>query len=204
MVAARMERQAILARDKPPMLWVILDEGVLRRPVGGTWVMKDQLRRLADRARRAAVVLQVIPLSAGAHQGISGDFVLAEFDGAAPVVYQDTAARGQIIEDAAETEGVSLLWDTLLAEALPRSASLALVEEEEEEWERHGQERTAELAQVELQHRQRRRVHRGRRRPPAPSPSVTRRTRPARRWRSRPAAGRNSPAASRRSPETCR
>ncbi len=134
MVAARMERQAILARDKPPMLWVILDEGVLRRPVGGTWVMKDQLRRLADHARRAAVVLQVIPLSAGAHQGMSGNFVLAEFDGAAPVVYQDTAARGQIIEDAAETEGVSLLWDTLLAEALPRSASLALVEEVAKTW----------------------------------------------------------------------
>ena len=136
MVAARIERQAILNRNKPPLLWVILDEGVLRRPVGGKWVMKDQLRRLAEAARRAGIVLQVIPLMAGAHQGMSGNFVLAEFENSAPVVYQDTAARGQIIEDANETEGVSLLWDTLIAEALPRSASLELWRK----WRRYGPE----------------------------------------------------------------
>jgi transcriptional regulator with XRE-family HTH domain len=134
MVAARMERQAILTRDKPPMLWVILDEDVLRRPVGGRWVMKDQLRHLAEAARRPNVVLQVIPLAAGAHQGMSGSFVLAEFENSAPVVYQDTATRGQIIEDANDIEGVSLLWDTLIAEALPRSASLELVEEVAKTW----------------------------------------------------------------------
>jgi transcriptional regulator with XRE-family HTH domain len=134
MVAARMARQAILTRDKPPMLWVILDEDVLRRPVGGKWVMKDQLRHLAEAARRPNVVLQVIPLTAGAHQGMSGSFVLAEFENSAPVVYQDTATRGQIIEDANDIEGVSLLWDTLIAEALPRSASLELVEEVAKTW----------------------------------------------------------------------
>lgn len=134
MVAARLARQAILSRDKPPMLWVILDEGVLRRPVGGTWVMKEQLRRLAEAARRPCVVLEVIPLSAGAHQGMSGNFVIAEFGTAPPIAYQDTAARGQIIEDAGDIEAITVMWDTLKSEALPRSASLELVEEVAQTW----------------------------------------------------------------------
>jgi len=134
MVAARLARQAILSRDRPPMLWVILDEGVLRRPVGGSKVMGEQLQRLAAAARRPSIVLQVIPLSAGAHQGMSGNFVIAEFERAAPVVYQDTAARGQIIEDADDIEAVSIMWDTLMAEALPRNASRVLVEEVSKTW----------------------------------------------------------------------
>ncbi len=96
--------------------------------------MKDQLRHLAEAARRPNIVLQVIPLTTGAHQGMSGSFVLAEFENSAPVVYQDTATRGQIIEDANDIEGVSLLWDTLISEALPRSASLQLVEEVAKIW----------------------------------------------------------------------
>ena len=60
---------------------------------------------------------------------MSGNFIIAEFDGSRPVAYQDTAARGQIIEDADDIGAISLLWDTLKSEALPRSASLELLEE---------------------------------------------------------------------------
>jgi hypothetical protein len=134
MVAARLERQAVLARDKPPMLWVILDEGVLRRPVGGRWVMKDQLRRLAEAARRPSVVLQVIPLAAGAHQGMSGNFMIAEFGQGPPLAYQDTAARGQIIEDQDDIGAIGVMWDTLKSEALPRGTSLELLEEVAKSW----------------------------------------------------------------------
>ena len=134
MVAARMERQAILSRDKPPMLWAIVDEDVLRRPVGGKWVMKEQVKQLTEAASRPNVVLQVIPLSAGAHQGMSGNFVIAEFTDRQPAIYQDTALRGQIIEDADDIEAIGLLWDTLLSEALPRSASLQFLEEVAKAW----------------------------------------------------------------------
>jgi Domain of unknown function (DUF5753) len=134
MVAARLERQAVLARDKPPMLWVILDEGVLRRPVGGKWVMKDQLRALAEAARRPSVVLQIIPLAAGAHQGMSGNFVIAEFGQGPPLAYQDTAASGQIIEDPGDIGAIGVMWDTLKSEALPRGTSLELLEEVAKSW----------------------------------------------------------------------
>jgi transcriptional regulator with XRE-family HTH domain len=134
MVKACMERQAILDRDSRPMLWVIVDEGVLRRPVGGAHVMREQLGRLTEAARRPNVVLQVIPLAVGAHQGMSGNFVIADFAEGPPAVYQDTAARGEIVEDADDVAAVTLMWDTLKSEALARSASVELVEEAAKAW----------------------------------------------------------------------
>lgn len=134
MVRARLERQLILERDTRPMLWVLLDEGVMQRPVGGAAVMRQQLARLAAAARQPNIVLQVIPLSAGAHQGMSGNFVIADFADGPPCVYQDTAARGQIVEDPDDIAAVTMMWDTLHSEALPRAASLQLVEETAKTW----------------------------------------------------------------------
>ena len=134
MVRGRLERQTILVSDRRPMLWVIMDEGVLRRPVGGPKVMHEQLTELAEAARRPNIVLQVIPLAVGAHQGMSGNFVIADFADAPCAVYQDTAARGQIIDDADDIAAVTVMWDTLKSEALPRSASLELVEEAATTW----------------------------------------------------------------------
>ena len=50
-VAARLKRQEILARDQPAALWVIVDESVLRRPLGGRYVMREQVNRLIEAAR---------------------------------------------------------------------------------------------------------------------------------------------------------
>jgi transcriptional regulator with XRE-family HTH domain len=51
-VAARLKRHEILARDQPTTLWVIVDEAVLRRPVGGPKVMREQVNHLIDVAQR--------------------------------------------------------------------------------------------------------------------------------------------------------
>jgi transcriptional regulator with XRE-family HTH domain len=134
MVRARMERQSILTREHPPMFWVIFDEGVLRRPVGGVEVMAGQLVRLAEAAQQPNIVLQVIPLAVGAHQGMSGNFVIADFAEGPPAVYQDTAARGQIIEDSDDIAVVTVMWETLKAEALSRSASQELIKEVVKSW----------------------------------------------------------------------
>lgn len=134
MVRARMERQSILTREHPPMFWVIFDEGVLRRPVGGAEVMAGQLGRLAEAAQQANIVLQLIPLAVGAHQGMSGNFVIADFAEGPPAVYQDTAARGQIIEDSDDIAVVTVMWETLKAEALSRSASQELIKEVAKSW----------------------------------------------------------------------
>jgi len=129
-VAARMERQRILDREQPPELWVILDEAVLHRPVGGPEVMREQLAYLTGAARRPHIVIQVIPFTAGAHEGMRGGaFVLAEFADASAVAYQDAASSGQIIEDAAEVSALAVTWDTLRLDALSRTASISIIEE---------------------------------------------------------------------------
>jgi transcriptional regulator with XRE-family HTH domain len=130
MVEGRIARQSILDKDKPPNVWAVLDEGVLRRPVGGKHVMREQLNRLAEAARRPNIVIQVIPTNTGEHEGLRGGaFVIAEFEDHPPVAYQDTAVQGQIVDRVEDVASLMVLWDTIKAAALPAPMSLALIEE---------------------------------------------------------------------------
>ena len=133
-VAARMERQAILDRDDPPLLWAVVDEAVARRPVGGTDVMRAQVEHLAEMAERTNVVVQVIPRSAGAHEGLAGAFVIADFANAPSIVYLETALTGLVVERPEDVSAVTLRYETLKTEALPRAASLELLREVAKTW----------------------------------------------------------------------
>ncbi len=127
-VAARLARQAILDRDDPPLLWAVLDEAVLHRPIGDDpKVMRGQLLHLADMAARRNVTIEIIPYTAGGHIGLLGAFVLADFGDAPSVAYLETAADGQTVEDASTVAAVVLKFDTLRSEALPRRASRELI-----------------------------------------------------------------------------
>ncbi len=79
-VALRLGRQSLLTRADAPRLWVVMDEGVLRRPVGGPKVMRAQLERLTEAAALPNVTLQVLPFSAGAHPAMVGAFSILRFD----------------------------------------------------------------------------------------------------------------------------
>ena len=129
-----MDRQAILTKDEPPLLWVIIDEGVLTRPVGGVSVMREQIDHLIEAARLPRVLLQVVPADAGAHPGLDGHFVVASFDGAPDVAYLNNALAGQIVERADDVSRLGLLYDILKAEALAPRASLDLVRKAIETW----------------------------------------------------------------------
>ncbi|WP_030564626.1 helix-turn-helix domain-containing protein [Streptomyces aureocirculatus] len=78
-VALRMERQALLAREDAPRLWVVMDETALRRPVGEPDVMRAQVDRLLEAVELPHVTLQVAPFAAGPHPGTFGPFVLFRF-----------------------------------------------------------------------------------------------------------------------------
>ncbi|MEU6225856.1 helix-turn-helix transcriptional regulator [Streptomyces sp. NPDC047042] len=78
-VALRMERQGLLTRDGAPRLWVVMDETVLRRPVGGPEVMRAQIDRLLEATNLPNVTIQVAPFSSGPHPGTYGPFVLFRF-----------------------------------------------------------------------------------------------------------------------------
>jgi len=137
-VAARLKRQQVLARERPPTLWVILDEWVLRRPVGGRSVMLEQVSRLVEAAQRPGVVFGLIPASTGAHEGLyGGGFAIADFDNAPSIAYQETAVHGQIVQEVEHVGSLMAKWTTLGTEALPRKASMALLEEAAKTWTSH-------------------------------------------------------------------
>jgi transcriptional regulator with XRE-family HTH domain len=127
MVAARIERQAVLDRPRPPTLWVVLDEAVLHRCVGSPKIMHEQLLHLADLAGRPRITVQVVPARVGAHAGLLGAFIIAGFSGAPDIVYLETSADGQVSDKSSVVAQVTLRFDTLRAVALPRDDSRGLI-----------------------------------------------------------------------------
>ncbi|MET8135637.1 MULTISPECIES: helix-turn-helix transcriptional regulator [unclassified Streptomyces] len=73
-VALRMKRQDLLAKPEAPAVWAILDETVLRRPVGGPGVMRAQFDRLTEVLDMPKVRIQIMRFGVGAHPGAFGPF----------------------------------------------------------------------------------------------------------------------------------
>lgn len=78
-VALRMERQSLLTRPDAPRLWVVMDETVLRRPVGSVEIMRAQVGKLLEATAMPNVTLQIAEFSTGHHPGTYGPFVLFRF-----------------------------------------------------------------------------------------------------------------------------
>ena len=78
-VGLRMARKQLLTRPEPPQLWVVMDEAVLRRPIGGPEVMRAQIEALEEARRLPNVRLQVIPFRAGGHAAAGGAFSILRF-----------------------------------------------------------------------------------------------------------------------------
>ncbi|MDW5324259.1 helix-turn-helix transcriptional regulator [Plantactinospora sp. KLBMP9567] len=123
-VEVRTSRQAILDQGDPPSVWIILDEGVIRRMVGGPDVMRRQLLRLVDFASRPNVDLQVIPYAAGAHAGTLGPLVILGFPEGEDVVYCETYA-GDLYPEAVASYGD--VFNRLAQDALSGDKSTELL-----------------------------------------------------------------------------
>ncbi|MFF9123008.1 helix-turn-helix domain-containing protein [Streptomyces sp. NPDC014889] len=128
LVDIRMKRQEILNRPKPPRLWAILDESVIRRVVGSPETMKEQLGRLLEANESPHITLQVLPFSKGAHSAALGSFViLGGTESALDVVYVDFHAGSLFMEKDEELERYRLAFEYLRAQALDMEASSAVI-----------------------------------------------------------------------------
>jgi transcriptional regulator with XRE-family HTH domain len=128
-VEVRMRRQALLHREDPPALWVVLDEAAIRRQVGGAETMAEQVNHLANVAVLPHVDVQVIPFGAGAHPGAPGGFVILGFADPADrdVVYIETMAGDLYPEGDAEVQGAAQAFDRLRAMALSPDDSASMI-----------------------------------------------------------------------------
>ena len=129
LVVARLARQDVLAREEPPapLLWALIDEGVLHRPVAPAEVMRDQLMFLVQVSRRPNVTVQVLPYSAGGHTGLLGAFTIADLGSNPGTVNVEDITYGRVFEDAATVSRVTLHYKSLQSEALPKGASRELI-----------------------------------------------------------------------------
>ncbi|WP_329037804.1 helix-turn-helix transcriptional regulator [Streptomyces sp. NBC_01725] len=79
-VELRLRRQSLLDRENAPTLWVVMEEAVLHRVVGGPHVMREQLERLLDVSELAHVSLDIVPFTTGAHVGACAPFTYFRFE----------------------------------------------------------------------------------------------------------------------------
>ncbi|MEU4686583.1 helix-turn-helix domain-containing protein [Streptomyces xinghaiensis] len=107
LVEARLARQELLEGEEGPQIFMVLDESVIRRQVGGPGVMRNQLERLADLASRPRITIQILPFSVGAHQGLLGPYTLFEFseDGMPDSVYLENARGDSYASNDPEITG---------------------------------------------------------------------------------------------------
>lgn len=126
-VQARMERQQLLTHEDPVQLWAVIDEAALIRQIGTPDMRREQLLRLMNTAPMDHVTVQVLPLSAGAHPGLTGGFSIMDFPdvGDPSIVYVETGPNGLYMESRAELDRYRLMFQHISATALSPDASIA-------------------------------------------------------------------------------
>ncbi|MBD9700904.1 helix-turn-helix transcriptional regulator [Streptomyces sp. NPDC051773] len=134
-VAARQARAHIFENPRKPQYWAVLDEMVVRRPVGGPAVMAAQLQHIATMARRHRIIVQVLPLAEGANAGMTGMFKLMTFEDAPPLAYADGAESGRLQDEPVVVTRATLSYDLIGGAALSPGASLSLIEQAAKEYE---------------------------------------------------------------------
>ncbi|MFF1477246.1 helix-turn-helix domain-containing protein [Streptomyces sp. NPDC058301] len=126
----RLRRQhRIYDPARPLRLWVVLDESVLHRVVGGPVVMREQLEHLKALSTEPHITVQVLPYGVGAHPGMSGQFSILQFADSpdAGVVYLERFTSDLYLEKRSDMQHFSMLYDHLQAQALSPDSTRDLI-----------------------------------------------------------------------------
>ncbi|MQS07512.1 helix-turn-helix domain-containing protein [Streptomyces alkaliphilus] len=123
------KRQTVLQRTPPPLLFVVLDESCLRRPVGGPTVMEGQLARLIDFAALPNTVLQVAPFAMGDRRPLTLPLYILTMDNRSLLSYAESAQRGRLERETASVVALLTAYHQLQAEALSQAASVDMIEQ---------------------------------------------------------------------------
>ncbi|MEO6083489.1 MAG: helix-turn-helix transcriptional regulator [Umezawaea sp.] len=135
-VTLRMARRSLITRaTAAPRVLVALNEGILRRPVGGLDVMVEQLDQLAEFADLPNVSIRVVAFDAGLHLGImSGPFVTLRFpttgDGKEtepPTVYANGYTGDLYLDKANEIKRYDTAFEDIWSAALDDAGSKNLI-----------------------------------------------------------------------------
>lgn len=135
-VKLRIDRQALLANEDPPLFVLVLDEAALRRTIGGKQVMHEQIERLLEEVKKPHIQIQILPFEAGAHASLNGSFVILDFPPPPEpfpraaddrIVYTDTLLGSLYMEQPGEVAAYAAAFEQLRAEALSAERSRQLL-----------------------------------------------------------------------------
>jgi len=130
-VSLRLKRQDMLTGPEPPQVWSVIDEGALRRPVGGAAVMRAQLDHLVEVAGLRHVTIQVVPFSRGGHAAAGGSFTVLRFSEpeVPDVVYTEQLTSALYLDKREDVEHYLEVMNHLSTEALTPASSARFVAE---------------------------------------------------------------------------
>jgi transcriptional regulator with XRE-family HTH domain len=130
-VSLRMKRQSLLTQPDPPQVWAVIDEGALRRPVGGRTVMRAQLHRLIDVATLRHVTVQVVPFGCGGHAAAGGSFTVLRFaePGLPDLVYTEQLTSALYLDKREDLDHYMEVMDNLSTQALTPAHSARFLTE---------------------------------------------------------------------------
>ncbi|MFF7228818.1 Scr1 family TA system antitoxin-like transcriptional regulator [Streptomyces sioyaensis] len=137
LVVTRLERAKILDDSVTPVVWAMLDEAVLRRPVGGPEVMADQIMHIVRRVESGRVRVHVLPFGLGAHPLMQGMMTLLWFEDQPPAAYTEGMQTGKVIDSPVMVERLQGTYDLALGDALSLQDSLALMRATAKEYGHH-------------------------------------------------------------------
>jgi transcriptional regulator with XRE-family HTH domain len=127
-IAARLARQEIFSRRPLPTLSFVIEESVLRRPVGGRSILHGQLEQILLHGQRRNVEIQVMPTDAAEHCGLAGPFTLIEKRDGRRMAYVEVQRTSRLYTERAEVRDAEEQYGILRAQALTPRESLAFVE----------------------------------------------------------------------------
>ncbi len=120
-IELRRSRQQVLKKASPPKLWAVIDEAVLRRPIGGAQVMGAQIEALIEASKLPHIRLQIIPFDAGGHAAAGGPFAILRFpDPELPdVVYVEQLTTAQYLDKRDDVDNYAIAMEQVCIEAEP-------------------------------------------------------------------------------------
>lgn len=128
MVRLRMRRQGRLTSGQRPLaVTALLEEAVLRRPVGGAEVLRGQLRHLLELGEREHIEIRILPISVGSHDGLVGPFTVLEFPTAQPIGYVELVNGAVLIQDQEQVRGYTRAVSAMSVASLSRQQSHELM-----------------------------------------------------------------------------
>ncbi|MEU5437458.1 helix-turn-helix transcriptional regulator [Streptomyces sp. NPDC020719] len=129
MVAARMARKSIFGRSPAPDLSFVQEEVTLRRPIGGTMLLRRQLEHLLEVAKLPCVQFQVMPTCHEGHPGMSGLIEVLKFGDGSAAGRSDGAFNGRPVSDPRPLRILELRYGIIRAQALTPEESRAFIEQ---------------------------------------------------------------------------